>query len=143
MEAAVKQADLIVTMTTTRTPFVKTEWVKKNATVIQMSLHEIEDGIAINAEKMVVDNWAQMFQNPYSLISSLHQGGHLNEEDAIELKEIVTGHQTGRDSEEASYVYASFGLGCLDVMVANKIYQLAKAKGVGQSLLLWDNPLWI
>jgi ornithine cyclodeaminase/alanine dehydrogenase-like protein (mu-crystallin family) len=39
--------------------------------------------------------------------------------------------------------FGSRGMGCLDIMVANYIFDQAEQKGLGQKLVLWDEPKWI
>ena len=49
----------------------------------------------------------------------------------------------GRESEDELCVCCTYGIGSVDVAVAHKIYQNALEKGIGQKLMLWDNPLWV
>ena len=142
-EEAAKKADLIVTETTSRKPFLKAEWVKKNATVIQMSGYEIEDEIYLKADKKVVDNWAQLSHGAGALIHKLADEGKLTEDMVITLPQLAAGQKPGRESDDELCVAATYGIGSVDVAVANHIYLNAKAQGIGQKLMLWDNPLWV
>jgi ornithine cyclodeaminase/alanine dehydrogenase-like protein (mu-crystallin family) len=143
VEEAVKDADVIATMTTSRKPFVKTEWVKPGAMVIQMSGYEVESGVVRKADKIVVDSWAQMKENTQSVFHELLQSGDMSDNDVSLLKEVVAGAKPGRESEEEMTFFGSRGMGCLDIMVANYIFDQAEQKGLGQKLVLWDEPKWI
>ena len=143
IQEAAKDADIIVTMTTSRKPIVKTEWVKKNATVIQMSVNEIEAGILENADKKVVDNWYQLAHGTGTLVNQLATEGKLTEEMCATLPQLAAGQKPGRESEDELCVCCTYGIGSVDVAVAHKIYMNALEKGIGQKLMLWDNPLWV
>ena len=143
IEEAAKDADVIVTMTTSRKPIVKTEWVKKNATVIQMSIIEIEEGILMNADKKVVDNWTQLAHGAGALVNRLHTEGKLTEDMCITIPQLAAHQKPGRESEDELCVCCTYGVGSVDVAVANHIYLNALEKGIGQKLMLWDNPLWV
>lgn len=143
LESATKGADIIVTMTTSRKPFLKSEWVKSNALVIQMNLFEIEKDIIKRANKIVLDNWAQLKKNPLSVFHKMYNNKELLEDEISEMKDIVFGSKPRRESENELIVFGSHGLGCLDIIIADYIYKQAKEKEIGQKLVLWNNPKWI
>lgn len=142
-EEAAKKADIIVTETTSRKPFLKAEWVKSNATVIQMSAYEIEDEILLKADKKALDNWAQLSHGAGALIHKLSEEGKITEEMFVTLPQLAAHQKSGRESEDELCVCCTYGIGSVDVAVANQIYKNALEKGIGQKLMLWDNPLWV
>lgn len=142
-EEAAKQADVIVTETTARKPFLKAEWVKSNATVIQMSGYEIEDEILLKADKRVLDNWVQLSHGVGTLINKTSSEGKLTRDMVIELPELAAGQKPGRESDDELCVCCTYGIGSVDVAVAHKLYTNALEMGIGQKLMLWDNPLWV
>ncbi|MBR5284910.1 MAG: ornithine cyclodeaminase family protein [Clostridia bacterium] len=142
-EAAAKQANLIVTMTTATKPFLKAEWVKPNATVIQMAPHEIEEEILLKADKKIIDNWSQLSHITGSIIHKTHVAGKLEEEMCTTLPQLAAGLKPGRESEDELCVCATLGVGAVDIAIAHQLYLNALEKGIGQKLMLWDNPLWV
>ena len=142
-EMAAKAADLIVTETTSRTPFLKEAWVKPNATVIQMAAHEIEENILLKADKKGMDNWSQLTHLPGTLMNKLASENKITEDMFASLPELAAGLKVGRESEDELCVCCTAGVGAVDIAVANKIYQNALEKGIGQKFMLWDNPLWV
>ena len=48
-----------------------------------------------------------------------------------------------RQNEDQFVYCGSAGVGSVDIMLANKFYENAKAMGIGTKLNLWDNPLWV
>ena len=142
-ESAARKADVIVTMTTSRKPIIQSGWVKPNATVIQMSVNEIEEDILLRADKKVVDNWTQLSHGAGTLINRLTTEGRLTEEMCATLPQLAAGQKPGREREDELCVCCTYGIGSVDVAVAHKIYQNALAQGIGQKLMLWDDPLWV
>ena len=40
-------------------------------------------------------------------------------------------------------ICGSYGMGCLDLTIADKLYRNAREMGLGTKLVQWDNPLWV
>jgi ornithine cyclodeaminase len=143
LERSVRAADVLVTETTTRTPFIKRAWLKDNATVIQMSSYEIEDDVLLSADRVAVDNWAQLSGRPSSLVGKLFKEGRLKREDVSELHELVSGSKPGRQGDDELTVSCMHGVAAVDISVAHRIYKSASEMGIGCKIALWDNPLWV
>lgn len=143
LEPAVRSADMVVTMTSTRKPYLKSEWLRKDATVIQMGPNEVEPAVILGADVLLVDNWEQLTHSRLSAVQKLYMEGKLKQKDATELKEVIVGNRAGRDSDSQQIVYCSLGLGAMDIVIAERLYQTARARGIGQTLYLWDKPRWI
>lgn len=141
-EACAKASDLIVTETTCVKPFLKREWIKSNATVIQMGSWEIDEQIPKDAANLYVDSWAQLSHFSSCLIGHLHENCGLEREGVIELQDVVVGNAPGRTNDEDLICCCTLGFGAVDITVANWIYENAKQKGIGTKLNLWENPLW-
>ena len=143
VEEAVTGADVIATMTTSRKPFVKAEWVKDGAMVIQMSSWEVEAGVVKKADKIVVDSWDQMKENDLSVIKQMVESGDLDEKNIWALNEVVCGKKPGREKNDEITLFSSRGMGCLDIIIGDYLYKEAVKKGLGQKLVLWDEAKWV
>ena len=143
VEETVIDADIITTMTTSRKPFVKAEWVKSGAMVIQMSSWEVEAGVVKKANKVVVDSWDQMKENDLSVIKQMVQKGDLDEKNIWALNEVVCGKKPGREKDDEITLFSSRGMGCLDIIIGDYLYKEALKKGLGQKLVLWDEAKWV
>ncbi len=143
LEPAVRDADLVVTMTSTRTPFLKEKWLKKNAMVIQMGPREVEKEVLTKADKIFTDSWEELKAVDISVICDLYKEGTLNDGDATDLMMVVAGKDKGRTSDDERIVYVSLGIGTMDMVISERLYRKAKEIGVGTRLVLWDKPLWI
>ncbi len=142
VKEAVKDAQLLVTETTSRKPFIKKEWLKPNMTVIQMEGQSCEEDILLTADRVVLDNWNQMSHLVGILVHELYEAGKLKKEDIVELPEMVNGVQVRQNEDQFVYC-GSAGVGSVDIAIAAKLYENAKKMGIGQKLNLWDNPLWV
>jgi ornithine cyclodeaminase/alanine dehydrogenase-like protein (mu-crystallin family) len=143
VETAFKDADIITTQTTARRNIVKKEWIPPGSYYAHMSSDEAEDAAFLETNLLVVDNWQTLkgweFFSPTRLVNE----GKLDADEIIDLGEIIIGKKKGRMSPEDSIIFANLGMGCLDIVIAERIYKNAKAKRLGQTLTLWDKPLWL
>ena len=108
-----------------------------------MGKNEFEEEALAAAELLVVDEWEQFKHYQPSLLAQMYQAGRLADQDVINLREIMLGQKPGRLNSTDRIHFLSFGLACEDLVVAERIYQKARAMGLGQPLALWDQPLWL
>lgn len=124
-EAAVKDADIIVTATTANAPLVMNEWVKPGALVSTIgSFQELDEQLIFKSDKVIVDHIAQHLHRGEFV--KLFEEGRMKESDFYgEFPEIITGKLKGRDNENERIVISIVGMGCLDVSIAAMLYKLA------------------
>ncbi len=56
----------------------------------------------------------------------------------IDLAEIASGKTPGRIRDDQITLFKSNGIATEDIVVAGKIYELAKERGVGKTVNMWD-----
>lgn len=135
-------ADIVTSQTTARDPFVKDEWIPKGSYYAHMAF-EANDEAFLNTDRLVVDNWGTLKTWDFFTPTRLVGKGLLKDEQVTNLGEIIVGKKPGRTSPDQRILFANLGMGCLDITVANRIYQNAKRLRIGQKLHLWKKPLWI
>jgi ornithine cyclodeaminase len=140
---AFENADIVTTQTTAHKPFVKDEWIPKGSYYAHMASDEGEDNVFLNTDRLVVDNWSTLKTWDFFTPTRLHASGKLKEESITDIGKILIGEKAGRTSHDQRILFANLGMGCLDITIAERIYQNAKVKGLGQKLSLWEKPLWI
>jgi ornithine cyclodeaminase/alanine dehydrogenase-like protein (mu-crystallin family) len=143
VEAAFNDADIITTQTTSRTPFVNSEWIPQGSYYAHMSAKEGKDEVFLETDKLVTDNWATLKTWDFFPPTQLAKAGKLDENAIDDIGKIILGEAEGRTSPEQQIVFANLGMGCLDIVVAERIYQNGKKLGLGQKLSLWEKPIWI
>jgi alanine dehydrogenase len=133
-EAALEGADIVVSATTTSTPFVKDSWLAKGITVYSIGKHqEMESEVYKKTDKFVVDSWVHC-RNKSDMQRMLREK-FLSEKDLYaELPELLSGKKPARQSERERIFIRAIGLVNQDVALANHIYHSAAAKRVGTVL---------
>jgi alanine dehydrogenase len=133
-EDALQGADLVVSATTTSTPFVKDAWLGAGATVYSIGKHqEMDSDVYKKADKFVVDSWVHCKNK--SDLQRMLQENFLGEKDLYaELPELLTGKKAGRESERERIFIRAIGLVNQDIALANYIYNTALEKGIGTVL---------
>jgi ornithine cyclodeaminase/alanine dehydrogenase len=135
VEAAAKGSDIILTATQRLPkPLVKDEWFDAGCLGMGLEASRAWYGDAIlKADKFVTDSWEQTV--------------HFHEQGAFpdglpklyaELGEIVAGKKPGRDSDKERILAINIGLALEDVIVANRIYAVAKERGGYETLTLME-----
>ncbi|HEX9067877.1 MAG TPA: ornithine cyclodeaminase family protein [Ktedonobacterales bacterium] len=137
-EEAVREADIIVTMTTSYDPVLRGEWLKPGAHVNAAGSNwatrrEVDDITVERAAVVAVDDVEQAKLEAGDLIlpASL---GRFEWSRAVELADIVAGKTTGRPSADAITLFKSIGIGVEDIAVAGLVYRLAVERRLGEVL---------
>ncbi|HEY3165834.1 MAG TPA: ornithine cyclodeaminase family protein [Candidatus Binatia bacterium] len=133
-EEALKDADLVVSATTTSTPFVKDSWLAEGITVYSIGKNqEMESEVYKKADKFVVDSWAHC-KNKSDMQRMLKEN-FLSEKDLYaELPELLSGRKPARQSERERIFIRAIGLVNQDIAMADWIFRCALEKGVGTRL---------
>ncbi len=142
---AVEGADVIVTATLADEPIVKDSWVKKGSLFIHVGSYlEEEYDVVFHSDKIIVDDWEVVKHRKTPILARMFDEGLIRDEDIHgNLDEIVAGKKPGRETEDERIFFAPIGMAHEDVAVASRIFEQAKMKGVGQTLRLWNEPLWV
>jgi ornithine cyclodeaminase/alanine dehydrogenase-like protein (mu-crystallin family) len=133
-EEALKGADVVISATTTSTPFVKESWLGPGITVYSIGKHqEVESSVYKKADKFVVDSWLHCKNK--SDMQRLLKENYLTEKDLYaELPELLSGKKPGRQSDQERVFIRAIGLVNQDIAMANHIYRSALERGIGTRL---------
>ena len=131
LEHAVRQADVVVMLTTAQVPFIRGEWLKKGVLVLGMGSYQQSDDAAISgSDKIIVDCWQQAAHR--GELKNLVDTGALSEKNiACELGDVVAGNKPGRASDDEKILAVLVGLGAHDVFIASEVYRAAQSKHIG------------
>jgi len=140
IEACVRGSDIVTTITPSREPLVKDEWVDEGTHINAIGAdapgkQELDPKILKRA-RIVIDDWEQACHSGEVNVP-LSQGLIKKEDIYGELGEIVCGAKKGRESAEEITVFDSTGLSIQDVATAWIVYERAKEKGIGTWLTLF------
>jgi alanine dehydrogenase len=133
-EEALTGADLVVSATTTSTPFVKDSWLEEGVTVYSIGKHqEMESAVYKNADKFVVDSWEHCKNK--SDMQRMLKDNYLSEKDLYaELPGLLAGKKPARQSDHERIFIRAIGLVNQDIALADWIYRQALERGTGTRL---------
>ena len=115
----------------------KAEKVKKNAHINGVGsytpeMQEIPGDILVMANKIFVDTRDGAINESGDLIKPIQSGLIKKEKINGELGEVINGLMKGRENDNEMTFFKTTGSAVLDLVAAQKIYEMAKAKNVGQ-----------
>jgi alanine dehydrogenase len=132
---AVRDADLICTVTAAREPILAGEWIAPGAHVNAVgscapSAREL-DAAAVARARLFVDRRESALNEAGDFLLARAEGavgdGHI----AGELGELLAGKVAGRKSAEEITLFESLGLAVEDLAAAELVYRQALARGIG------------
>lgn len=139
-ELAVKDSDIVITASTSKTPVLNGDWLDEGTHVNAIGSHTPDsrelDATAIKRAKVVVDSRDAALKEAGDLMIPISQGIISPDHIYAELGEIITGRKIGRESEGDITLFKSQGLAIQDVSAASKVYEIAAKKGLGKTLEL-------
>jgi ornithine cyclodeaminase len=131
-EEAVRDADLVITVTPSRRPLIQAAWLAPHATVIAVGAdgpekQELAAECLARAEKVVADRLSQCLE-----LGEIHHAVRLGLLDPVrvygELGEVVTGTKPGREGSEL-IVCDLTGVGAQDAAIAEAAWNALAGAG--------------
>ncbi len=139
-EEAVRDADIVVTVTVADEPIVKEAWMRKGSLFAAVgSYQEQEFEVVLNSNKVIVDGLEHVIHRVTPVVALMITNGMLKEEDVWELGEILCKEKPGRESHDERIFFAPIGMGTEDLCLSYQAYKLAAEKGIGKKLSLFGN----
>jgi alanine dehydrogenase len=139
-EKTVRDSDIIITCTTSRTPILNGDWLDEGSHVNAIGSHTPDsrelDTTSVKRAKVIVDSKEAALKEAGDLIIPISQGLIKPTQIYGELGEIVTAKKPGRTNDAEVTLFKSLGLAIQDVSTANKVYELATKRGIGTQLTL-------
>lgn len=137
-EDVIDETDIIITSTTSAEPVFKGEWLQAGVHINAIGgnflfKREIDETAVKRSNIIVVESKEQSKIEAGELLPLIEKG-RLQWEGIHELGEVVAGKIKGRKKNEDITLFKSLGVAIEDIAVAAHIYELAKAKGIGQRL---------
>lgn len=139
-EDAVRDSDLLGTVTTAAQPLFDATWLNpgthinaagSNALIRQ----ELSEATLRRCDLIAVDTVATALAEAGDLLPLLEKG-RLQPRQLVELGEVIIGRQPGRGSVEQITVFESQGLAIQDLAVALRVLAAAEAAGLGVEIPL-------
>jgi ornithine cyclodeaminase/alanine dehydrogenase-like protein (mu-crystallin family) len=130
--------DVVVTVTTSRDPVLRGEWLRPGALVCAVGANdprrrELDNVVLGRAAFVCCDSIENAKRESGDLIEPV-EAGVLDWLEVHELQEVVAGELPGRQADDDIAVFKSNGLAAWDVAAAAVVVERARERGAGREL---------
>jgi ornithine cyclodeaminase/alanine dehydrogenase-like protein (mu-crystallin family) len=141
-EEAVRDADIVITSTTSTNPVVEGRWLKKGTHINAIGANfpqkrELDAEAVERCDVIAVDSREQSKLESGDLIQVFGQDGERWSRVA-EMADIVAGKAPVRTNPEQITLFKSNGIAIEDIVVAGQIYELARKRRIGREIPMWE-----
>src|ERR1700723_4239217 len=141
-EQAVRGMDIVVTSTTSTNPVVEGRWLMPGTHINAIGAnfpqkHELDAEAIRRCDVITADSREQSKLESGDLIQ-MYGDDQRRWTNVINFAEIVSGKTPGRTSDTQITLFKSNGIATEDIVVAGRIYEIAKEQGMGRQLTLWE-----
>jgi len=141
---AVKDSDIFITATVTKTPIIKPDWIEPGVFYCHVGSHECEFETILNMDKRIVDDWSEIKHRGVESLAIMFNSGMIDDSYInAEIGQVINGVKKGRENDTETIYFNTVGMGIEDVALAIKIYRKAVEMGLGKKLSLWEKPFAI
>ena len=138
LEEAIRQSDIITSVTTSPVKTFDGKWVKPGAHIngvgsFTPKMAEIDSIILQNAGKVYCDTKDALIESG-DFTQAVEKGLFDTENVTGELGDLLNGKTSGRESEEEITFFKTTGNAVLDIVTAQRIYEAAIEKEIGATL---------
>ena len=132
------EADVVVTVTTSRDPVLRGEWLRPGALVCaaganRLRSRELDNAVLERATFVCCDSREQAKVEAGDLVEPIERGV-LDWLEVYELSEVVSGETPGRQGEDDIVLFKSLGIAAEDLAVAALVVERARERGLGVEL---------
>jgi alanine dehydrogenase len=132
------EQDVVVTITTSRDPVLRGEWLRPGALVCAAGANNPAarelDNVVLERASFVCCDWKEQARIESADLIEPVQQGVLDWLEVHQLHEVVAGELPGRQSQDDIVVFKSNGIASWDVAVAAAVVERARERGVGREL---------
>ncbi|QSR27279.1 ornithine cyclodeaminase [Nocardioides aromaticivorans] len=135
-EAVFDVADVVCTLTPTREPHVRGDWLRPGQHVNVVGAppradHREVDSEAIRRSRVVIDARATSWHDSGDIVIPLGEGAVTRDHVGDELGAVLAGQVRGRSDDEQITLFNSVGVGLQDLAVARLLIDEARRTGIG------------
>jgi alanine dehydrogenase len=134
-DAAVRDADLVVTATTAKAPILNAESLRPGTHVNAVGSHRPDlreiDGATLARAKVVVDSREAIMAECGDILLAIKEKSFTELDIHGEVGEVLAGSKPGRTTAGEITLYKSVGIAIQDVATAHLVYQKALQRKVG------------
>ena len=132
------EQDVVVTITSSRDPVVRGEWLAPGALVVAAGANVASrrelDNVVLERASFVCCDWVEQARIESGDLIDPVAAGVLDWLEVHELHEVVAGAVTGRHSDADVVVFKSNGIAAWDVALGAEAVRAARERGLGRPL---------
>ena len=133
-----RDADLVVTVTTAKEPILKSAWLKPGVHINAVGSHRPDlreiDGATLARAKIIVDSRDAIMAECGDILLALKEKSIAENAIHAEIGEVLAKSKSGRTNQDEITLYKSVGIAIQDVATANLVYRKALDKRVGTTV---------
>ncbi|MBE6740289.1 MAG: ornithine cyclodeaminase [Ruminococcaceae bacterium] len=157
LEEAVRKGDIVSVAASSVKPIkLENEWLKKGSLLIFSGRGQVDEEY-FTTSKVIWDNTKmhEVYYDEHMLLPEnerfingiavqiyrfMFEGKLPPITEGVSLGDVICGSKKGRESEDERICFIASGMPVWDVAWGYELYENALKKGLGQKLLLWDDP---
>jgi alanine dehydrogenase len=142
-EEAVRGSDIVITSTNSVKPVLEGRWLKPGMHVSATGVNfahkrELDSEAVARADVIAADSVEQSKIEAGDLIQAF--GDDASRWSSVrEFADLLVGKVAGRTSPEQITLFKSNGVAIEDIVVAGRIYEIARERGMGREVPIWQD----
>lgn len=139
--AVFRQAQVVGLATKSSEPVIDGSWVPDGATLLSIGstrpdLREVDEATLGRAHRVVTDSVSQVKTESGDIRAAL-DAGVLHEDKVVSIGDVIGGKIRARERADHIVIVKTVGTALQDLVVAGRVYESARAKGLGRELGDW------
>jgi ornithine cyclodeaminase/alanine dehydrogenase-like protein (mu-crystallin family) len=139
-QAAVADADIVVLVTSSQEPVVRSEWIADETHVCAVGAcrptHREMDAALVARADLYVDSRDAALVEAGDIVLAIREGAMGPDHIRAELGDVIRGAAKRHNGRGRVTLFKSLGLAVEDVAAAHLVYERARERGVGKELTL-------
>jgi ornithine cyclodeaminase len=145
-EEAAGASRILITLTTSRSPYIDPSWFRPGSFVAHVSLDDVTEEVFLQAEALFVDDVTLIRDNPRRILGRLMAEGKISTPGASAgagraitgtLGDVLTGRRAAVRPADGVVVSNPFGMSILDVGLLQRVAAVANEDGLGHCVQLF------
>jgi ornithine cyclodeaminase len=137
-EDAIRNSDIVVAATTSKSPVVSGAWLRPGTFVASVGVHEstareVDSETIKRSSRLVIDSRTDCLHNAGDFMIPIGEGV-IQRDQIAEIAEVVSGARPPRQSASEITYYKSIGVPIQDLITAQHMARLAAQRGIGTEI---------
>jgi len=123
-------------------PYVKAGWYKPGTLQCEVSFWDTPTEVLSSLDLVVCDDYSAVEHHGVDVAFRAVRDQVIPRDKVKNIGDIIIKKVPGRQSPQDKIIFNPIGMGIHDVSEAYRIYKVARERGIGRVLPLWESPHW-